>query len=178
VGVKKEFYDVGAFHQGNFMLQMNLWDKLNKIKWNLLVVYRAAQDENKIQFLSELSAFCSRSSEPILIGGDFNIVRYTEERNRTHALNRYSDMFNTLINFHELREIVMTGGLYTWSNNQEDPILEKLDTILASKEWEDIFPDTIVKKLPRRSRIIIPSSYLLAIVSLGSTSGSNLRIIG
>jgi len=36
----------------------------------------------------------------------------------------------------------MTGGLYTWSNNQENPILEKLDRILASKKWEDIFPNT------------------------------------
>lgn len=29
VGVKIELYDVGAFYQGEFMLQMNLWDKLN-----------------------------------------------------------------------------------------------------------------------------------------------------
>jgi hypothetical protein len=47
---------------------MNLWDKINKIKWNLLVVYEASHDENKIQFLSELSAFCSKSNEPLLIG--------------------------------------------------------------------------------------------------------------
>jgi hypothetical protein len=64
------------------MLQVNLWDKINKVKWNMLVVYGAAQDEFKIEFLSELSAFCSRSNEPLLIGGDFNILRYMEERNR------------------------------------------------------------------------------------------------
>lgn len=45
------------------MLQMNLWDKQNKIKWNLLVVYGAAQDDNKIEFLSELSSFCSKNVE-------------------------------------------------------------------------------------------------------------------
>jgi hypothetical protein len=43
----------------------------------------------------------------------------------------------------------MTGGLYTWSNNQENPTLEKLDRILVSKEWEDIFPNSLVKRLPR-----------------------------
>jgi exonuclease III len=100
----------------------------------MLVVYGAAQEEFKIDFLSELSAFCSRSSEPLLIGGDFNIIRYMEERNRPRSLNRFSYMSNTLINFHELREIVMTGGLFTWSNNQEIPILEKLDRVLASKD--------------------------------------------
>ena len=57
-------------------------------------------------------------------------------------------MFNTLIDFHELRELVMTGGMFTWSNNQEDPLLEKLDRILVNKEWEDIFPNVLVKKLP------------------------------
>lgn len=43
----------------------------------------------------------------------------------------------------------MTGGKYTWSNNHPDPTLEKLDKILMSKEWEDIFPCVVVNKLPR-----------------------------
>jgi endonuclease/exonuclease/phosphatase family metal-dependent hydrolase len=58
-------------------------------------------------------------------------------------------MFNTLINFHELRKIVMTGGLFTWSNNKEIPILKKLDRVLGTKELEDFFPNAIVKKLSR-----------------------------
>ena len=39
--------------------------------------------------------------------------------------------------------------MFTWSNNQECPTLEKLDRILVTKEWEDIFPQTLVTKLPR-----------------------------
>lgn len=46
-------------------------------------------------------------------------------------------------------DLEMSGGLYTWSNNQENPTLEKLDRILVSKNWEDIFPNVLVKKLPR-----------------------------
>ena len=61
VGVRREFYDVGSFKQGDFMLQVNLWDKQNKTKWNLLIVYGAAQEENKLKFLAELSQFCSSS---------------------------------------------------------------------------------------------------------------------
>jgi endonuclease/exonuclease/phosphatase family metal-dependent hydrolase len=99
--------------------------------------------KNKMDFLSELSSFCSKNKEPILIGGYFNIMRYNSERNKPGGT------FNTLIHFYELREILMTGGLYTWSNNQENPTLKKLDRILVSKEWEDIFPDTLVTKLPR-----------------------------
>lgn len=43
----------------------------------------------------------------------------------------------------------MSGGMFTWSNNQDPPTLEKLDKILISKDWEDFFPHAIVKKLPR-----------------------------
>jgi hypothetical protein len=43
----------------------------------------------------------------------------------------------------------MTGGMYTWSNNQKPPTLEKLDKFLMSREWEDIFPRAVVRKMPR-----------------------------
>lgn len=128
---------------------MNLWDKKPKIKWNLLIVYGAAQEEKKIDFLTELAQFCSLNSDPILIGGDFNIIRFANEKNNDSGVHRHTHLFNSLINSYELREIVMTGGLYTWSNNQEFPVLEKLDRILVSKEWEYIFPLAMVKKLSR-----------------------------
>jgi hypothetical protein len=38
--------------------------------------------------------------------------------------------------------------MFTWSNNQDFP-LEKLDRLLMTKYWEDIFPLAMVKKLPR-----------------------------
>ena len=80
VGAKREFFYVGSFHQGDFMLQLNLWDKIYKTNWNLSIVYGAAHDDNKMNFLTELSAFCSRNKDPILIGGDFNIIRYSKEK--------------------------------------------------------------------------------------------------
>jgi endonuclease/exonuclease/phosphatase family metal-dependent hydrolase len=43
----------------------------------------------------------------------------------------------------------MNGGMFTWTNNQENPTLEKLDRVLVTKEWEDIFPRASVNRLPR-----------------------------
>jgi hypothetical protein len=48
-----------------------------------------------------------------------------------------------------LREILMTGGLYTWTNKQKTPTLEKLDRILMSPDWETLFPLAFVKRLVR-----------------------------
>lgn len=70
-----------------------------------------------------------------------------EKNKNTGGTSRYSDIF--IIAAYELREISMTGGKFTWSNNHSDPTLEKLDRVLMSKSWEDIFPNVAIYKLPR-----------------------------
>ena len=79
-GIDINLYDVGSFKDGKYMLQLNLWDKTNKIKWNFINVYGAAQEENKNEFLAEFASFCNNMSEPYLIGGDFNIIRCASEK--------------------------------------------------------------------------------------------------
>ena len=63
------------------------------------------------------------------------------------GVHKHTDLFNYVIQFYELRELYMNGGLYTWSNNQENPILETLDRILVTREWEDLFPQAMVNRL-------------------------------
>lgn len=149
VGVLLERFDVGSCKQGEFMLNLNLWDKVLKIKWNLLVVYGAAQEENKLTFLTELSHFCATNNDPMIIGGDFNIIRYSKEKNSRDRVHKHTHVFNSLIHFYELRELIMTGGTFTQSNNQDPPVLEKLDRVLVTRDWENIFPQAIVSRLPR-----------------------------
>jgi hypothetical protein len=55
-------------------------------------------------------------------------------------------MFNSVINAFNLRELYMSGDFFTWSNNQLDPTLEKLDRILVTKDWEGLFPTALVQK--------------------------------
>lgn len=141
VGINTEFLDVGSFIEGTYMLQLNLWDKQIRTKWNLITVYGAAQDE-KDAFLSELALFCSKNKEPNIIGGDFNIIRYDSGKNKKNGTN-------AIISAYGLIDTNMSGGKYTWSNNQPNPTLEKLDRYLVSKQWEDLFPRVTVSKLPR-----------------------------
>jgi hypothetical protein len=68
-GINLEFYDVGAFHEGKFTLQLDLWDKEKRVKWNFINVYGAAQEEDKIGFLTELAGVISKCKEPCIIGG-------------------------------------------------------------------------------------------------------------
>jgi hypothetical protein len=118
---------------------MNLWDKNLNLKWNLITVYGATHDEGRDGFLAELALFCGKSKEPFLVG----------EKNKTGGVSRFSRAFNSIISAYELMEIEMTGGKFTWSNNQPNPTLGKLDRYLMSKQWEDIFPSVKINKLPR-----------------------------
>ena len=54
-----------------------------------------------------------------------------------------------MINTYELRDLNMNGGNFTWSNNQENPTLERLDRILISEDWESMFPLTTLRKVAR-----------------------------
>jgi hypothetical protein len=115
----------------------------------LVTVYGPTHEEKEEQFLSELANICSNIKIPTLIGGDFNILRFSGEKNRNFCHNRFTDMFNWIINTFELRDLNLNGGMYTWSNNQADPTLERLDRVLISPEWEALFPLTNLRKTPR-----------------------------
>jgi exonuclease III len=134
---------------GKFFIKVSLLDLKLNLKWCLVIVYGAAQVCDKDDFLTELGMFYSDQRFPLLIGGDFNIIRFSYEKNKGMRNNRWSDMFNAIINTYALREIHMSGGQYTWTNSQTVPTLEKLDRFLMSSAWEDLFPLTTVHKLNR-----------------------------
>jgi endonuclease/exonuclease/phosphatase (EEP) superfamily protein YafD len=46
-------------------------------KWNIMNVYGVVQDENKDAFLAELASFCSNNKGSLLVGGDFNIMKFS-----------------------------------------------------------------------------------------------------
>jgi hypothetical protein len=104
------------------------------------------------------------------VGGDFNILRFFAEKNKNIRPNRFTDTFNAIIQINELREIPIVGGLYTWSNNQVDPTLEKLDRILMSKEWETLFPTVHGHKKPR-----VLSDHNPLVISIQSVNLGNKR---
>jgi hypothetical protein len=57
-GVKNDSLYVNAVKIGRFMLQFVLWVKSKKCNSRLIVVYSAAHDDMKMDFLTDLAAFC------------------------------------------------------------------------------------------------------------------------
>ena len=103
-------------------------------------MYDPAQANLKEQFLAELVNMTSHETVPVMIGGDFNILRKSNEKNNDNYDSRWPFLFNAVINGLNLRELEMSERQYTWANSRAVPTYEKLDRILMSTEWELKYP--------------------------------------
>jgi endonuclease/exonuclease/phosphatase family metal-dependent hydrolase len=112
-------------------------------------MYGAAQIENKEKFLCEFSTTCSKCKGPAIFCGDFNLIRKSEEKNKPRSLNKWSLLFNSIIEMYGLIELDLTDRLYTWSNNRSNPAFEKLDRFLVNPEWDLLYHKAMVRGLDR-----------------------------
>jgi hypothetical protein len=120
---------------------------LDSFEWALVAVYGLAQPAYKESFLSELVRMCSHENLPLIVGGDYNILQHSSEKNNTNYDARWPFLFNVVIDSLNLRELEMYGRKFTWANNLASPTFEKLDRILVTTEWEEKFPLATVRTL-------------------------------
>jgi hypothetical protein len=84
---------------------------------------------------------------PIMIGGDFNLIRFSNEKSSGNGNVLLMNLFNSFIVDMGLVELHRVGTFFTWSNKQLDPIREVLDRVLVSPSWEQWYPLVIVHTL-------------------------------
>ena len=149
LGVRCDSLEVRSVVMGDFAVKFRVRSKDDGFDWALVAVYGAAQAEFKPDFLADLVRVCGSEQLPILVGGDFNIIRRRDEKNNDNFDGRWSFMFNTIIESLDLREIELSGRKFTWANAMPNPTYEKLDRVLASVAWEQKFPVVTVQALSR-----------------------------
>jgi hypothetical protein len=54
------------------------------------MVYGPAQEDRRESFLTEMAETCAKINIPTLIEGDFNILRFSNEKNKHFSCNRYT----------------------------------------------------------------------------------------
>ena len=114
-----------------------------------MAVYGVAQPEFKDRFLADFVRACSGESKPLVIGGDFNIIRNPKEKSNNRFDGRWPASFNACIETLNLRELELSGRKFTWANSADIPTFEKLDRILVSTDWEQKFPLSTMEALTR-----------------------------
>lgn len=100
-----------------------------------------------------------RRFELWLIVGDFNLLRSLDNRNKPGG--NVNDMLfsNEVIQRLGLIEIPLKGRNFTWSNMQDDALLQKLDWVFMSAKWSLSFLNT----LARLTLDLIPCSVQIAL---------------
>src|SRR3954453_14247326 len=93
-----------------------------------------------IQWLYDLNI---PDDELWLFMGDFNFIRSQQNRNKPGGDINDMFTFNTVIDHLGLEEPPIKGRSFTWSNMQQDPLLEQLDWFYTSSNWITTYPNTV-----------------------------------
>src|SRR3954465_12405333 len=75
LGVNYTTLDVITQEEGEYYIKMTVQDTKNKLIWDLVVIYGEAQLNRKARFLAEFARLLQNCVNPIMVGGDFNIIR-------------------------------------------------------------------------------------------------------
>jgi hypothetical protein len=113
LGINLELFSVQNVVLGDFYVKIHLKNKGDNFEWGILAVYGAAQNEEKNLFSQELVQACNAIDRPLMVGGDFNIVRNSREKNNVRYEDRWPFLFNAVINSLDLREIELSGRQFT-----------------------------------------------------------------
>ena len=80
IGINSVTLAVQKIVAADFCVKLHMKSKADGFVWALVAVYGAAQQEFKSNFLSELVRICDSETLPILVGGDFNLIRRQDEK--------------------------------------------------------------------------------------------------
>jgi endonuclease/exonuclease/phosphatase family metal-dependent hydrolase len=125
------------------------------------VVYGSPCEEGKQAFIDELHSPMSNWQGPTLIGEDFNLVRFASDKSNDVINHKWADAFNDWISRWGLVELNLTNKAYTWTNNQDNLVMARIDRVFITTDWKAAFPLARVKALERP-----PSDYNPLLINL------------
>ncbi|KAE8817231.1 retrotransposon unclassified [Hordeum vulgare] len=125
---------------GEFFVSMSVTDRRVHLSWEVIIVYDPADHGCSANFLAELKNKVERCTTPVVVAGDFNLIRWTSGKNSPNVDRPRKRLFNDCIADLALREIARVEARFTWSNKQADPIRSVLDRVFVLAQWEVMFP--------------------------------------
>ena len=143
LGCNSDVCDIVTWDVGSFFIAVTIKHRTSLATWAIVCVYGPADHSRSADFLREIQALVGAKQAaniPIVLGGDFNLIRSSADKNNDNIdWNRIS-LFNNAIAACALWELARTGDRYTWTNKQLNPVRSVLDRVFVSADWEMIFP--------------------------------------
>ncbi|KAM3292613.1 hypothetical protein ACQJBY_036379 [Aegilops geniculata] len=144
------------FHSNSYSISVSFTSSHNGDSWILTNIYGPSQQEERPHFIEWFRQFQTPEESKWLVLGDFNHIRYPQNRNLEggNILNMLA--FNEAISNLALIEIPIKGRNFTWSNMQDWPLLEKIDWCFTSENWTLSYPDTLAYPLAKTTSDHVP----------------------
>lgn len=96
-GVKGDSLEVENSEILSYCIKVVIRDRKSNFQWSTITMYGPANHQFSDKFLEELSMICDKEVVPVIIGGDFNLIRSESEKNSPHFDWRYMDSFDSFI---------------------------------------------------------------------------------
>ncbi|XP_020172573.1 uncharacterized protein [Aegilops tauschii subsp. strangulata] len=119
----------------------------NSTSFKLTAVYGPTRGNLKDAFFGEPVSEKPPPGTMWLVTDDFNQIYRARDKNRANADRSRIVRFRNALNSCELKEIHLQNKRFTWSNDQSDPTLSKLDSFFCNEEWDLEFGSHILHAL-------------------------------
>lgn len=116
-------------------------------EWDITGVYGPQGRQNKTRFIQELKSLKDTVAQKWLITGDFNLIYKAEDKNNNRLNRRLMGGFKQALEHLELKELSLNGRKYTWTNEQENPTMTRIDRMFCTIQWEEAFPTAHLQAL-------------------------------
>lgn len=136
---------------------------LNGESWSLTNVYGPCDDPARSAFLNWFKGHEISDLDNWIFLGDFNFYRSLSNRNKPGGCLADTMLFNEAIGHLGLIELSLKGRAFTWSNMQQNPLLEQLDWFFTSVNWTIDYPNTEVLPLAK-----ITSNHIPCKIAIGT----------
>ena len=112
-------------------------------------VYGPTTREGRDQLWEDLGAIRGLWGEPWCIGGDVNVTRFPNERNRERRILSSMRRFSQVMEKFELKDLPLQRGPYTWKGGLNSQRMTRLDRFLVTEAWEVLFGGARQSLLPK-----------------------------
>jgi exonuclease III len=151
IAVNEDYFQLSDHQLSTHTVTATVTMRADGSKWQITVVYGPQGDTEKLQFLQELAAIPCPAHGWWLILGDFNLIYQAEDKNNTNLNRRLMSSFKAVIDDLNLKEIGLNGRRFTWSNEQDNLTLTRIDRFFCTPDWELTFSTCFLHSLPLKA---------------------------
>jgi exonuclease III len=153
-----------VLYTSKFALTVKFTAVHNAEEWKLTSVYGPCQGQQRQEFIEWFNSLRMDDDINWMFIGDFNFYRSLENRNKEGGNMHDIMVFNEALSNLGLQEIPLKGRSYTWSNMQQDPLMEQLDWCFTSTNWISDYPNTLMIPLAKTT-----SDHVPCVVQIGTS---------